>query len=191
MFDVKSFTLLANQIMPVPMSGGFINVRSCTVASIGIGFDNLPIKICVPGEGYPSKEQFTMLRLQDVGGAGCTVTLVSSDDQPISTGGMTPAAANRWLAVATMNQVGVLSLAATGGAGTPILAANPNRRRVSVQAALTNAGTVYLGNAAANCSDTDCFAMLAPGQPCPEDYYSGAIYGVGSDALQKVVVYEL
>jgi hypothetical protein len=201
MLDVRTVVVPANRITPVPMSGSHVYVRTCSAASVGLGFDADSVQICIAGEGYPSAKPFNLIRVQDLSGAGTTVVLVVSDLPVVTPGGFTPAAvaalqvsltliAASLAGVATMTQGTLLTLAATGGAGTLIFAANATRKKLSIQAALTNTGTVYLGNAAAHCSDVDSFAQLAAGQPCPEDRYLGAVYGVGSDAAQQVVRYE-
>ena len=81
------------------------------------------------------------------------------------------------------------ALAATDGAGTLIVAASANRKRVVLFGDESMTGTAYFGPTAAVRS-ANKIGQLKKLSTWPETY-TGAIYGVGNDATQSVGGYEL
>jgi hypothetical protein len=193
-------TLAPGAYLEIYEYGQFLCLLSISGATtIMLGLDNEPPQVMYSRKSLDCGDvRYSKIVLYNPAALPVTLELTVGDTRTIDSGADTFAAilavlstiALRLGGAATMTQPTIITLAATGGAATLIFAANLNRQKISIQAALTNTGTVYLGNAAAHCSDADCFAMLAPGQPCPEDKYQGAVYGVGNDAAQQVVVYE-
>lgn len=85
---------------------------------------------------------------------------------------------------AAMTQLAEVNVAATGVGTTQLFAANANRISVEIVAPEDNAGFVYLGFQAANCTAADNFMVLGPGEVWWSDRYKGAIVACGSDANQ-------
>jgi len=199
--NYMSIVVAANGWFPIFEYGRFICLLTVTgKTSIRMGLDDDAPKLFYPGMTLDCHDRhFGKVVLANPGAGAATVELTIGETElvdnranvALSTMATTLTAILARLAgVATMTQPTIITLAATGGAGTVILAANAARRKVIIEAALTNMGNVYLGNAAAHASDADCFAMLSPGQAWSDDVYQGGIWGVGSDAAQKVVGYQ-
>lgn len=178
----------------------FVRLVSITgAATVRMAFDNDALQTFQPGISIDCEDQhWTRILFYNPAGVAVTVVLLEGDTRVLDDSQDSAAMAAtltsilaRLAGVATMTQGVVQTLAATGGAGDLIFAANANRRRVVIEASLANVGYVYLGNAVGNCSDADCFAMLAPGQSWSDDFYTGAIYGVGSDATQQITRYQV
>lgn len=195
-----SVTLIAGQRLDVAIYGTWVCFQ--TIAGVGVttiswAVDNDSLQNIEARKTVgPFAEHYNLIHLYNPAAVPVSVTLYAGET-PVQDNGadatllaVLSAISARLAGVATLTQSVVATLPATGGAGQLIFAANPNRKKLSIEAALTNTGTVYLGNAAAHCSDVDCLAQLAAGQPCPEDTYQGAVYGVGSDAAQQVVCYQ-
>lgn len=89
----------------------------------------------------------------------------------------------------TVTPIADTLLAATGGLGTLIIAANAARRRIVIEANDANAGIVYLGDTNAVSNVNKASTLIALG--CWTEVYTGAVYGVGNDALETVHGYEL
>jgi hypothetical protein len=200
--NTMTVVLTANQQEAVPMAGAWVDVISCTQATIGIGFDSESPKVFYPGRGYPGP--FEQLQVKDLSGAGCTVVLTVSD-APIggqAAGGaqLTAVQANGLAlasilaALQTIQPGGTISVIAeqtlmAGSPGTLIAAANPNRKRIVLFGDETMTGTAYIGPTNA-VSATNKIGQLKKLGAWPETY-KGAIYGVGSIAGQIVGGYEL
>jgi hypothetical protein len=196
-----TMTVAANGRQVINESGQFVRLLACTgKTSVLVGLDDDPPQLWYPGRGVDSGNlRYNKIVISNPGAGAAVVEIEVGDSrsiddrEPIALATISTtltAILARLGGVAAMTQPTIITLPATGGAGQVIFAANATRVKLSIEAALTNTGTVYLGNAAAHCSDADCFAMLAAGQPCPEDRYQGAVYGVGSDAAQQVVAYQ-
>jgi hypothetical protein len=196
-----SLTIAANGFQTINENGQFICLLASTgKASILIGLDDERPQLFYPGCTLDcGLRTYHKILLSNPGVGAAVVEIVVGDTRlidnrdSIALGTMAAtltAILARLAGVAAMTQPTIITLAVTGGAPTVIFAANANRRKVVIEAALTNSGTVYLGSAATHCSDVDCLAMLAPGQAWSDDVYQGGVWGVGNDATQQVVGYQ-
>lgn len=168
-----------------PTPGRHVKIVSCTVASVLLGFDGLSPQRAFQGDCYAGPDGgFQSIRLFDDVGA-CTVE-VQISDQPISGSDGSTAAAILTQLTAINQEIsgGIGTLladtvcAVTGGAGTPLFAANPNRALVEIQADLLNgAERIYLGRTAA-VSAVNKFYTLAAGDPWWDEREKGAIFAV-------------
>ncbi len=78
----QTLTLAANQDLPVPLQGRYLEIVSCTQATIGIGFDSDQPQIFESGKCYPGpKDGFGSIRFLDTSGLGCTVVYRVADFQ--------------------------------------------------------------------------------------------------------------
>jgi len=190
-----SLTIGAGAYAEIREYGRFVRLVSIAgAATVQMAFDEDLLQTFEPGISIDCEDQhYTRILFYNPAGVAVTVRLLVGDtrllDDSQDSAAMAAALAAiqaRLAGVAAMTQGVVQTLAATGGAGDLILAASATRRRIVIEASPSNTGFVYLGNAAANCSDADCFAILAPGQAWSDDFYLGAVYGVGSDATQQI-----
>jgi hypothetical protein len=78
-----TITLAANQDISVPIQGKYLEIISCTQATIGIGFNGDQPQIHEPGKCYAGPgDGFKSIRFLD-SGAGCTVVYRVSEQQII------------------------------------------------------------------------------------------------------------
>ena len=185
--------LTANQILPIQESGVGIHVVSCTVPYINIGLDSDSPQRFYTGCNLNPPKGFRFFVLQDTG-PGCTVVLrvsqypadeqgsailngmaasLVSIDHEISGGGAPV-------------QLADLLLPASPAAGGLVFAAAAARAEIEVTSPRKNAGTIYLGIAAARCSLIDNFFAMAPGGSWTSQREKRAIYASGSDAFQII-----
>lgn len=192
-------TLTAGAYDTIWQYGRYICVQTITgVTSLQIGLDEDPRATIFPRKNIDcGNVPYQCIRLHNPGVVSATITMyvggvkVEDAGDDASVLAVLTTIASRLAGVATLTQPVIGALPVAPAAGVQILAANASRRRMSIQASLGNVGTVYLGKTAAKCTAADHFAQLAPGQTCPEDYYTGAIFGAGTDAADTVAVYEL
>lgn len=203
--------------LPVPIPVGdselplpgvyFCGLALVGPASIQFGFDDEPYSALNITLVQSKRDGYQRIRFRNTGVAG-TLTAVLSDgpisDTQIST--LLAIAASlaaidgdtdnlvtindRLAGEAALTQKAKTNVAATGGAGTVVFAANANRKRISVTASEDNVGYIYLGKAG-TVSAVDHFTVLFSGGNWSDDKYTGAVYAVGSDAAQNLVGYEL
>jgi len=196
-----TFNLAANGLVRIRAYGQFVSLLACAgKTSVLIGFDEDPPQLMYPGKAIDcGLVHYESILVSNPGAGIAGVELTVGDSRIIDNANTsvlltlistTLTTISAALARSSLSlQVPPLTLAITPGPGTPILAAATTRKEVFVEASLLNTGTVYLGKAAANCKDSDCFAMLAPGQAFYAQFFTGGIWGVGSDATQQVTAF--
>jgi hypothetical protein len=197
-----SFTIPTLQRQEIHFYGRYICIQSISgvgVSSLQFALDEDPLSTIFPRKTIDVGDKpYTRIWFYNPAGVSVTIALYVGDSQIEDNGddasllAVLNAINTRLAGVAALTtHVRVGPLAVAPAAGTSIVAANASRRRVCVEASLTNVGTVYLGQIAAGCTAADHFAELAAGQSWFCDYYTGAVFGAGTDAADTVVVYEL
>ncbi len=196
--QTASVTIGASADVKIPFAGKWLEIIACSAANLLAGFDQDPPQLMFPGRGYPAggpARAFSSVRLVDNSGAGCTATVVVSDEplagqeQGLLAG--VEAIAQEISGAAATLQVADLILPATPGPGLQILAVNGTRTECEIHAPRTNgAGLVYLGITAARCIATDKFEVLSAGESWFSDREKGAIFGCSSTGAEIVVAKE-
>jgi len=192
-----TMSIPANGFQVINESGQFVRLIACTgKTSVLVGLDDDPPQLWYPGKGVDvGVNHYDRIKISNPGAGAAVVEIEVGNSRSIDDRGQVALAGmaatlTSILAYLTHSgsctQVGPLTLAASPGPGTPIVINSASRKELFIQAALTNTGTVYLGRAAANCKDSDCFAVLAPGQSFFSTMWYGGVWGVGSDAAQQV-----
>jgi len=181
----------------VPLAGKWLEIIVCSAANLLVGFDQDPPQLMYPGRGYPAggpNRAFQSVRLVDVSGAGCTVTVVISDE---------PLAGQEQGLLVGIQQIaqqiaGAAADPVTGqladtvcpitpGPGQLLFAANPLRTEVEITAPPSNgAGLIYLGITAARATAVDKFIALPAGTPWWSEREKQAIYGCSSTGAEIV-----
>lgn len=199
-----SRTLAAGGFTSVTVPGRYLTVSSISASTFLVGFDGETPEQVIPGGRTYVERGFRLLRIQNTGGAAGTIVFVVSEDEyslvDAANAAVLAAIAaslvgidadtNRLLGVAAATQLADTLLAATGGLGTSLFAANAARRIVEVQALESNTGLVYVGRTNAVAA-ADKMAVLPAGASWYDEYYTGAVFAVGNDAAQSVCGYEL
>lgn len=197
----QTYTFVAGpnqQLPPVCVAAKHLKVISCTQPTVLIGFDGDRPEIMYPDYDYAAPGPgFGSITIQDASGAGCTVILTVSAEPVIGQANANLAAIAATVAAllaitdpgGTLTPIADTLLGATGGAGTLIKAANASRKNLVIVGDATMTGIVYLGKDA-TVSATNKIGVLTQYGSWSEAY-TGAIYGVGNDALEKVCGYEL
>lgn len=179
----------------IPIAGKWVELISCTAASVGLGFNQSVPQVAYPGRGYPGPQGgFQSVKLLDTSGAGCTVVLTISEQPMAGQGAATlltmaaylqlliPATGAVLIPRTTIAQLGV-------GGATQILAANASRKWFMLETGLGNAGNVYLGFTNAVDAVNSFFEGMA-GATCRETF-TGAIWARSDNGTETVNGYEL
>jgi hypothetical protein len=196
-------TIAAGQFAAINNYGRYITIVSISASTITIAVDDDTPQQIINGLQIDCEERkYKRITLANVGGVGSTVVLYLSLTRIIDTreqAGLAGIAASlasidadldRLAGVAALTQLAEVNVAATGGVGTQLFAANANRRMVQVVPAETNLGYIYVGRTNA-VSAANWLDVLAPGEVWFDQYYQGAVFAVGNDGNQFAGGYEL
>ncbi len=183
----------------VPIRGKWVDILTCTAATVGLAFDGGPAQVAYPAKQYPGpKAGFQSLHLIDTSGAGCSVVVMVSDERIGGEGANVLQSIDDRLARidqeisggAVAAQLASVNVPITGGAGLQLFAANAARVIVSLTARDDNGGLVFIGEDA-TVSHTNYMDFIYPGGNWFEERYKGAIFAVGDDAGEWVGGYEV
>lgn len=185
-----SRTITAGSYASIGVRGKYLMVVSISASTIHLGFDDETPQQVLQGLALVMPDDYKQLRLFNAGAATSTVVLYVADNPlDLLTSAVLAAIQTLLTPGTTLTPIADVTLAATGGAGTLIVAANTARKAVVVFADEDNTGDVFLGPTNA-VSDANKIGMLTATGSWRETY-TGALYGVGNDAAQVVCGYQL
>jgi len=181
----------------VPLAGRWVEIIECSAPNLLVGFDQDQPQLMYPVRGYPAggKDRlFQSVRLVDNSGAGCTATVVVSDeplagqaqgllagvesiDQEISGAAADP----------VTGQLAPIVCPITPGPGQLLFAGNPDRTSVWLHAPRANgAGLIYIGITAARCQAADYYEILSAGESLEDLREKGPLYACSSTGAELV-----
>jgi hypothetical protein len=197
-------TLAAGAFASIAAPGNYLTIASLSASTFAVGLDGeTPAQVIAGGRTYV-RRGFHLLRIQNTGAVPGTLVMVVTEDEYSLTdsANATVLAAiaaslvtidsdtNRLLGVAAMTMKADTVVAVTGGAATLLFPTTATRRLVQVQALETNGGLVYVGNAVTT-SAVNKLAVLPAGASWYDEYYTGPVYAVGSDAAESICGYQM
>lgn len=199
-----SRTIAAGAYTQIAGPGRYVTIASISASTIVLSIDGESENQIIAGQKLVQPDSFNLLRFRNSGGVASTIVVIISDEDVnlveaanaailaaiAASAASIDADTNRLLGVAAATVIADTVVAATGGAGTLLAAANPARRMIEIQALETNGGLVYIGKDA-TVSATNKMAVLPAGASWYDEYYTGAVYAVGNDAAESVCGYEI
>lgn len=170
----RSIVLAAGKSFSLDIIAEVVYIKSCTVASFSLAFDNEPFELTYAGEKLTSKKPFSKIRFYDSGGAGCTVVVrVGNVDVSSSSSAILATTESLLTGLTTIldvpdNPTAIPEQDTLSGGAVHLVTASARIRKVEIQADYDNAEAIYVGFTT-GVTSANAAIHLQPGQSFPFD----------------------